>query len=93
MYFLTLPQHEQIYPEGLSVFAPFPLGWIKLAPKFTNFPAVTSFSRTFNKNSRTSKVRANPSYPVDREEAQKQRAYAKAGIWNPESGAGNGTGT
>ena len=47
MYFLALPQREQIYPEGLSVFAPFPLGWIKLAPKFKNFPAATSFSRTF----------------------------------------------
>ena len=47
MYFLALPQREQIYPEGLSVFAPFPLGWIKLAPKFTNFPAATSFSRAF----------------------------------------------
>ena len=30
-------QHEQLYPERLSVFAPFPLGWIKLAPKFKDF--------------------------------------------------------
>ena len=25
MSFLVLPQHEQFYPEGLSVFAPFTL--------------------------------------------------------------------
>ena len=38
MSFLVLnPQHEQLYPERLSVFAPFPLGWIKLAPKFKDF--------------------------------------------------------
>ena len=24
----VLPQYEQFYPEGLFVFAPFPLGWI-----------------------------------------------------------------
>ena len=24
----VLPQHRQFYPEGLSVFVPFPLGWI-----------------------------------------------------------------
>ena len=30
MSFLVLPQHEQFYPECLSVFASFPLGWIKL---------------------------------------------------------------
>ena len=38
MSFLVLHlQHEQLYPERLSVFAPFPLGWIKLAPKFKDF--------------------------------------------------------
>ena len=26
MSFLVLPQHEQFYPERLSMFAPFPLG-------------------------------------------------------------------
>ena len=25
MSFLVLPQHEQFYPQGLSVFVPFPL--------------------------------------------------------------------
>ena len=25
MSFLVLPQHEQFYPEGFSVFLPFPL--------------------------------------------------------------------
>ena len=29
MSFLVLPKHEQLYPEGLSVFAPFHLRiWI-----------------------------------------------------------------
>ena len=38
------PQHEQFYPEGL---APFPLGWIKLAPKFKDFPATTAIFMDF----------------------------------------------
>ena len=44
---LVLPQHEQFYPGGLSVFAPFPLGWIKLAPKFKDFPAPTVIFKDF----------------------------------------------
>ena len=44
---LVLPQHEQIYPGGLSVFAPFPLGWIKLAPKFKDLPAPTAIFKDF----------------------------------------------
>ena len=40
---IIIPQHEQFYPEGLSVFAPFPLGWIKLAKKFKEFPPPTVF--------------------------------------------------
>ena len=47
MSFLALPQHEQFYPELLSVFAPFPLGWIKLAPKFKDFQQQLQFSRAF----------------------------------------------
>ena len=47
MTFLVLPQHEQIYPEGLSVFAPFPLGWIKLASKFKDLPAPTAILKDF----------------------------------------------
>ena len=39
MSFLVPPQHGQFYPEVLSVFA---AGWIKLAPKFKDFPATTS---------------------------------------------------
>ena len=34
---LVLPQHEQFYPEGLSVLVLFPLGLIRLAPKFKDF--------------------------------------------------------
>ena len=66
MTFLVLPQHEQIYPEGLSVFAPFPLGWIKLAPKFKGLPAPTAILKDFQgleflfQNSKTFNVHANP---------------------------------
>ena len=38
MCFLVLLQHDQFYPESLSVFAPFPLDWIKLPLKFKDFP-------------------------------------------------------
>ena len=44
---IIIPQHEQFYPEGLSVFAPFPLGWIKLAKKFKEFPPPTVFFKDF----------------------------------------------
>ena len=37
-----------IYPEGLSVFAPFPLGWIKLASKFKDLPAPTAILKALN---------------------------------------------
>ena len=47
MSFLVLPQHEQFYPEGLSYYVLENLGWIKLAPKFKDFPATTAISRTF----------------------------------------------
>ena len=47
MTFLVLPQHEQFYPERLSVFAPFPLRWFKLAPKFKDFPAQTAIFKDF----------------------------------------------
>ena len=47
MTFLVLPQHEQFYGEGLSVFAHFPLGWIKLAPKFKDLPAPTAIFKDF----------------------------------------------
>ena len=47
MSFLVLPQYEQFYPELLSVFTPFPLGWIKLAPKFKDFPATTAIFEGF----------------------------------------------
>ena len=39
--------HEQFYTEGISVVAPFPLGWIKLAPKFKEFPAQTAIFKEF----------------------------------------------
>ena len=61
MSFLVLPQYEQFYPELLSVFTPFPLGWIKLAPKFKDFPATTAIFKGFQgleflfSNSRTFK--------------------------------------
>ena len=45
--FLVLPQHEQFYPEGLSVLALFPLGLIRLAPKFKDFPAWTALFKDF----------------------------------------------
>ena len=101
MYFLTLPEHEQIYPEGLSVFAPFPLGWIKLAPKFTNFPAVTSFSRTFKALNFYFKIQGLPRCLrtlaiqwIERKPKSKGRMEKlESGTRNPESGAGNGTGT
>ena len=38
----SIPQHKQFYPEHLSVFVPFPLGWIKLAQKFKDFPPPTA---------------------------------------------------
>ena len=44
---LVLSQHEQFYTEGISVVAPFPLGWIKLAPKFKEFPAPTAIFKDF----------------------------------------------
>ena len=48
MSFLVLPQHEQFYPEHLSVFAAFPLGWIKIAPKFKGFLARTAIFKDLN---------------------------------------------
>ena len=47
MSFLLLSQREQSYPEHLPVFVPFPLGWIKLAPKFKDFPASTEIFKDF----------------------------------------------
>ena len=47
MSFLLLSQHEQSYPERLPVFVPSPLGWIKLAPKFKDFPARTEIFKDF----------------------------------------------
>jgi len=47
MSFLVLPQRGQFYPELLSVFAPFPLGRIKLPPKFKDFPATTAIFKGF----------------------------------------------
>ena len=43
----SIPQHEQFYPEHLSVFVPFPLGWIKLAQKFKDFPPPTAIFKDF----------------------------------------------
>ena len=48
MSFLVLLQHHQFYPEGLSVFAPFPLEWIKLALKFNDFPPPTVIFKALN---------------------------------------------
>ena len=42
MPFSVLPQREQFYTEGLSYKALEFLGWIKLAPKFKDFPAPTA---------------------------------------------------
>ena len=39
---IIIPQHEQFYSEGLTVFSPFTLGWIKLAQKFKDFPPPTA---------------------------------------------------
>ena len=47
MSFLVLLQHDQFYPEGLSVFAPFPLDRIKLALKFKDFPPLTVIFKDF----------------------------------------------
>ena len=47
MSFLVLPQHEQFYPEGLSYYVLENLGWIKLAPKFKDFPAPTAIFKDF----------------------------------------------
>ena len=47
MSFLVLPQHEQFYPEGLSYQVLENLGWIKLAPKFKDFPAPTTIFKDF----------------------------------------------
>ena len=47
MSFLVLPQHEQFYPEGLSYQVLENLGWIKLAPKFKDFPAPTAIFKDF----------------------------------------------
>ena len=43
---LALPQHEQFYPEGLSCQV-HSLGWIKLAPKFKDFPVSTAIFKDF----------------------------------------------
>ena len=48
MSFLVLPQHEQFYPEGLSYQVLENLGWIKLAPKFKDFPAPTAIFKALN---------------------------------------------
>ena len=47
MSFLLLSQSEKSYPECLPVFVLFPLGWIKLAPKFKDFPAPTEIFKDF----------------------------------------------
>ena len=47
MSFLVLLQHDQFYPKGLSVFAPFPLDRIKLALKFKDFPPLTVIFKDF----------------------------------------------
>ena len=47
MSFLAPPQHEQFYPEGLSYQALKGLGWIKLATKFKDFPALTAIFKDF----------------------------------------------
>ena len=47
MSFLVLLQHDQFYPEGLSVFAPFPLDRIKLALKFKDIPPPTVIFKDF----------------------------------------------
>ena len=39
--------HEQFYAEGISVVAPFPLSWRKLAPKFKEFLAATAIFKDF----------------------------------------------
>ena len=44
---IIIPQHEQFYPEGLSVFAPFALVWIKWAQKFKDFPRPTAVFKDF----------------------------------------------
>ena len=44
---VVLPQHEQFYPEGLSYWVLENLGWIKLAPKFKDFPAPTAIFKDF----------------------------------------------
>jgi len=45
--FLVLPQHEQFYPESISVVAPFPLVWITLTPKFKDFLSLTAIFKDF----------------------------------------------
>ena len=52
MSFLALPNQEKFYPEGLSVFTPFPLQF-PLNYKVSNeisrtFQGRLQFSRTFN---------------------------------------------
>ena len=47
MSFLVLLQHDQFYPEGLFVFAPFPLDRIKLALKFKDIPPPTVIFKDF----------------------------------------------
>ena len=47
MSFLVLPRHEQFYPESPSYQVLENLGWIKLAPKFKDFPAPTAIFKDF----------------------------------------------
>ena len=70
---LALPQHEQFYPEGLSCQVQS-LGWIKLAPKFKDFPVSTAifkdfqgpgiFILKFQGLSWTFKMHTNPAIPL-----------------------------
>ena len=52
MSFLVFSRHEQFYPEGLSVFAPFSLEFylnykVYLALEFKDFPAPTAIFKDF----------------------------------------------
>ena len=56
VYFLALPQHEQFYPKGLSLFVlvgTWESGLDKVSTEFKDFQGLEGLSRT-------SKVRVNP---------------------------------
>ena len=49
MSFLALPNQEKFYPEGLSMFTPFPLQLPKVSNEISRtFQRRLQFSRTFN---------------------------------------------